>query len=338
MLKSCFRAFVFGLTLTLVSGSAGAAVLVSDDFSADSGRWTYVGTATRDPNGYVVLTDSVGWSLGQIWLDAATTTPFTASFRYLSGGSDWYEPADGLVLMFYKNKQYVPDMGGWLGFSEYPVNGPSYVPGYGIEVDNYINEWDPAGAHIGLIRDCANDHLAYALDGRAADGLWHTIDVSVRASSVSVSVDGAVVFSWSGPMDRSFSAIGLSGATAAAWAHHFVDDVRIVEDDFVSIAFAVEKNPISASAAVVPAAILGSATFDVHTVDAASVQLQGLAVKDASNIARYEDVNGDGVTDLLLHFDNSARTLPVREYQAALSGKLVDGTPIFGLAPLVVVP
>ena len=60
---------------------------------------------------------------------------------------------------------------------------------------------------------------------------------------------------------------------------------------------------------VIPVAILGSEGFDVHNVNAATVELEGLAVavrgKSDKLLAAYEDVNGDGYMDLVLKIEDS---------------------------------
>ncbi|OGM95312.1 hypothetical protein A2524_04555 [Candidatus Wolfebacteria bacterium RIFOXYD12_FULL_48_21] len=54
---------------------------------------------------------------------------------------------------------------------------------------------------------------------------------------------------------------------------------------------------------VVPVAIFGSATFDVHQIDSATIKLANASAKLKGNsqpIASYLDVNGDGHIDIIV--------------------------------------
>lgn len=335
MSKASIRGLLFGFILAIsAAGNARAQIIVSDDFSTDTGRWNYFGTATRDPGGYVVLTRDYRASVGQIWLNSGASRPFQATFKYLSGGAQG-STGDGLVLMFYHASDYSPDLGASLGFTGYPYYGdPPFVPGYGVEVDNCVNAWETAGVHLGLIEGNTQNHLAYALDPRAADGLWHDVEVNVEAANVTVSIDGVVVFTHAGALDRSFAGLGFSAATAMNSANHFIDDV-VIREIALPVDFVV-ANPVSVSDRSVRATLFGSTTVAVREVDLTSLRLQTLA-RDAARHVRYSDVNGDGIEDLTASFDNQGGTLVVGEYQAQLSGSLTNGSAIFGFGTLIVV-
>lgn len=105
-------------------------------------------------------------------------------------------------------------------------------------------------------------------------------------------------------------------------------------------------NPINGSSVgVLPAALLGTAGFDVANVDVASLRLAGVAPIQSA----YEDVAGpfagelcgcttagpDGFLDLTLKFNaqdifNALGASPIGERVLALTGNLLDGTPIEG--------
>lgn len=181
---------------------------LSDNFSADSGLWTYVGSAYRNATGAnVILTQPVDFTAGAIWLNDPVIADFTASFSYLAGGGSG---ADGIVMMFYKQENYTLANGGGLGFMD---QDGSSVPGYGIEFDSYQNSYDPSGDHIALIQDTVSNHLVYVNDPRVADDLWHNVTVNVANSSVTCYLDSGLVLNWTGQLDRAFGGFGFAAAT-----------------------------------------------------------------------------------------------------------------------------
>ncbi|HEM61926.1 MAG TPA: hypothetical protein ENO24_06515 [Chloroflexi bacterium] len=100
-----------------------------------------------------------------------------------------------------------------------------------------------------------------------------------------------------------------------------------------------EPNAINLSAnGIIPVAILGSADFDVNDVDPTTVTLEGAALRlkgKSGNYGSFEDVNGDGYLDLVVHIvdfivSDGATT-------ATLTGSLWDGTPIEGTDSIVIV-
>lgn len=218
------------VSILAAAGSASAGP--ADDFSGDTGLWTYKGSAYRDAAGEnIVLTPAVMGAWGQAWLNAPRTGPFYVRFRYRAGGGS--VGGDGLVFLFYKSMDYsptVPDWGGSLGFSREPHGSLLPVPGYGVEFDSVYNLAiynDPSIHHIALIQDQPGNHLAAIDDDRVADDLWHTVEVQVKDASVEVAVDGDAVLSWSGALDRAHGGIGFSAATGSYTNLHLIDDFSI---------------------------------------------------------------------------------------------------------------
>jgi hypothetical protein len=335
-----------GVLFALAAPHASAST-VSDDFSADSGKWTYAAAAYRDAtSGYVVLTQPDQYmTAGQVWLTEGRTGPFKVTFKYFVGGGNW--PADGLVFMFNKQTGYEPDVGGTLGFTLPPHGSLTPVPGYGVEVDTFDNYgWEPvSGPHLALVQDTVANNLAWSQDPRAGDGLWHTVVVKVEEAAVTVSVDGVEQFYWAGAIDRTWSGFGFSGATGAGTNWHLIDDVT-VED--LSVAVAIDIKPGDANntfnndgSGVLPVAILGGADFDVTTIDPATVALESLRVKvNGRNhaLAHYEDMNADGFVDLLVQIADADVVFATGETVATLTGNLLDGTPIVGSDAIRIVP
>ena len=94
------------------------------------------------------------------------------------------------------------------------------------------------------------------------------------------------------------------------------------------------------SEGVVPVAILGSASFDVSTVDQSTVEFGGNKAREkgkSGKIGAFEDVNGDGITDLVLQFPVQDLGLTT-DNTGEINGLLNDGTPIYGVDAIRVVP
>jgi hypothetical protein len=92
---------------------------------------------------------------------------------------------------------------------------------------------------------------------------------------------------------------------------------------------------------VVPVAILGSAEFDVSSIDQHSLTFGGMAVRMRGNkgpLCGYEDVNTDGYTDLVCRFEDDSAVWQTGDGVGMLAGRLTNQTPIFGADSICVVP
>jgi hypothetical protein len=69
---------------------------------------------------------------------------------------------------------------------------------------------------------------------------------------------------------------------------------------------------------VIPVGILGSEDFDVTTIDFETVRFAGAMPQDKA--PSYEDVNGDGFTDLVLHFTTQDTDIQPGDTGACLTG------------------
>lgn len=91
------------------------------------------------------------------------------------------------------------------------------------------------------------------------------------------------------------------------------------------------------SQGVVPVALRGAAGFDVRQVDVATVRLGPGEAAPQKPEGRYEDVNRDGLPDLVLHFPTQAIGLRCWDTALFLTGRLRDGTAIVGSDAVVAV-
>jgi hypothetical protein len=93
---------------------------------------------------------------------------------------------------------------------------------------------------------------------------------------------------------------------------------------------------------VIPVAILGSGTFDLTQVDASTVALEGLAIgargKANKLLAHLEDVNGDGLLDLVVQIEDVDGAFTSGDGWATLTGSLLDGTSFQGMDEICIVP
>ncbi|NIO21807.1 MAG: hypothetical protein GTN76_14030 [Candidatus Aenigmarchaeota archaeon] len=81
-------------------------------------------------------------------------------------------------------------------------------------------------------------------------------------------------------------------------------------------------------------AILSTEDFDATTVDPTTVTLAGAGVKlkgKGTPMAFFDDVNGDGLTDIIVHVDTAALELSSGDAEATLEGETFDGVRIRGV-------
>lgn len=84
------------------------------------------------------------------------------------------------------------------------------------------------------------------------------------------------------------------------------------------------------SKGTIPVAILTTATFDATTVDPATVRFGRTGTEAASVHAALEDVDLDGDTDLILHFNTQTTGIQCGDTSASLTGETLDGQMIQG--------
>jgi len=92
---------------------------------------------------------------------------------------------------------------------------------------------------------------------------------------------------------------------------------------------------------VVPVAILSDPGFNAATVDPVTVKLEGAAVRlngKSGNIGSLQDVNGDGLLDLVVQVYTDQLSLTVGATEAMVKASLKTGGTIFGFDTINVVP
>jgi len=81
---------------------------------------------------------------------------------------------------------------------------------------------------------------------------------------------------------------------------------------------------------VVPVGVYSTATFDATTLDVSSLRFGPGAAVEAHGMGHYGDLNGDGLSDVMLHFDTQASGLTNSDASATLVGKTLSGIPVAG--------
>lgn len=85
---------------------------------------------------------------------------------------------------------------------------------------------------------------------------------------------------------------------------------------------------------VIPVAIFGSEDLDVNDIDAETVELEGMEVKAVGKsnklLAHIEDLNNDGIDDLIVQIEDEDGIFEIGSTTATLTGSLFDGTSIQG--------
>ena len=105
-------------------------------------------------------------------------------------------------------------------------------------------------------------------------------------------------------------------------------NARAVDIDIKPDSFPNSINPRSTG--VIPVAILTTDSFDATTVDPATVLFGATGTEAAAVHSALEDVDGDGDTDMILHFNTQATGIACGDTSASLTGETIDGQMIEG--------
>jgi hypothetical protein len=193
------------------------------------------------------------------------------------------------------------------------------------DVNNLLNQTEPA------------QRYSYTFDGHAQvlDHILHTANLTPRFSRFHYARNNA-----------DFPEVYRSDATRPErYSDH---DIPVAYLALPPITVLVDIKPGETpnsihlgSNGVVPVAILSTPDFDAGTVDPATVTLAGAAVRlrgRGTPMASLEDVNGDGLRDLVLHISTDALQLTSSDVQAVLEGMTFSGMFIRGTDSVRIVP
>jgi hypothetical protein len=193
---------------------------MSDDFSGNSGNWTYVGDAHRS-GGRLEIVPASPDKVGVAWLKQDVRYPFVVEFKAQTSSS-----GEGMVFMFHHDKSYTPAGGSNLGYQ--PASGST--SGWGVELDTQTSYGDDASApHISLIHDSVDsDFWKMDTSHNFNDGKWHTYKITIEWYTITLVFDGKQIWQFS---DYSFKAagsgMGFSAASGAGGGSFKVDDFKL---------------------------------------------------------------------------------------------------------------
>jgi hypothetical protein len=197
-------------------------------------------------------------------------------------------------------------------------------------------------------------------------GTWCTVraDLDYQDQTADVWLDGAQVLAGVPIMPKEFYSSSMGDVALdklTLVANNYYDGIPFVFSNVVyfddlkvwtggaSVSVDIDVSPGGnpnvincRSRGVVPVAILSSDSFDATQIDVSTVGLSGAAVAMRGRHARYmahtEDVNGDGLLDLVLQFETQQLDFEqLREGSAVLAGTTLDGQDFGGSDEVVLV-
>jgi len=196
-----------------------------------------------------------------------------------------------------------------------------------------------------------------SINGRGRVAFWASLDAGGSGIFTGPNPSTDKVIAVGDPLAGStvteliFGREGLNNAGQVAFVARLTDGTQGVyradppaSEIQVTIDITPGGNPNSInlrSKGTVAVAILSAGTFDAATVDPTTVTLAGAPVKRKKNgapMAAYEDVNGDGRVDLVVHVGTQDLKLDASATEAVLKGQTSDGTVFTGSDAVRIVP
>jgi len=352
-------------------------------FTSDRGGYWGIWTMNADGSGQTQLTTSLGTDCGPAWSPDGSKIVFTRFYNPpVNDGEIWVMNADGsgqTQLTFNAvldcNPCWSPDgskiafvessenTGGPTNSAEIFVMNPDGSGKTRLTFNSMIDgapDWSPDGSKITFYRDISwmnSDIWVMNADGSGQTQLtfstqhegrpaWSPDGSKIVFDKGSTSSQYHNIFTMnpdgSGQNPLTFS----TGTPLGDWIPDWQPVSPVIEVT-IDIKPGTYPNSINLKdQGLLPVAILGSAAFDVSTVDETTLQLGGVGIatrgKAGKTAFSIEDVNGDGYLDLVAFFKVqdlvAAGALDASTTELVLTGSLKDGTAITGKDSVRIVP
>lgn len=340
---------VYAVGYAQANGSNWTAVLAKYDSTGNLLWWRSVGDTG---GGNYSGAHAVAWVNGYLYVAGRTSEQQAGLWKYDSAGNRmWLESFEAGG----SRATDVAAAGGYLYLAGRRWNGADhdvlllkYDEGGNLQ---WSNEWGGAADDVGHGIAVSGDRVyvvgetssfgeggkdAFLLEVDAADG-----------TIVSTTCWGGAAHDIAADVAVTGSDIYVVGQTASFGAGG--DDLMLLRYT-TTIQVAIDIKPGSypnainlGSQGLIPVAILSDEEFDATTVDPDTVELAGagVAVRGKSNkfLAHEEDVNGDGLVDLVVQV--ATANLDPDSFQdgyAILTAKTYDGQAIEGADEIIIVP
>ncbi len=200
----------------------------------DISSWQFEGIAQWDSvNSWLQLTPLSSYVVGSAFQTSNPVNGDAVSIRFqflIGGGSG----ADGISLTALDTGRMNGFLGGngcGIGYGAAWCSPGPPLPGWSVEVDTFFNEGqDPT----------ESDHVAFSFDGNVGnqaawavlpemeDTGWHTMEVTVLAPRVTITIDGVVYIDQDLTGNFSFPAyVGFTASTGGMTNEHLIDSLEV---------------------------------------------------------------------------------------------------------------
>jgi len=323
------------LTLTLIPfEQSHAGIVYETDFSSDPGWITnkplkfywdseqemYHYRVTDAANDYAYISVPYPGTSFRMEFDVLpTSTEWCGNFRFGLGDQDMDVSGPSTIFMQY----HVDDQGRHAHSVALGVSGV----GGGGDVWFYDGIW-------------YKNTLTYAAADHTLDLTITRLDTGEKIRECTLSALGDYT-----AMDRLYiSSIGDNGCPGRS-AEGYIDNVVLSVEPFqvdIDIKPGSDPNCFNNDGnGVIPVAILGSADFNVTQIDASTVQLEGMAIRAVGKsnklLAHIEDVNEDGIEDLVVQIEDTDGTFSSGDTIATVTGNLLNGIQFEGSDTICIV-